>query len=192
MCVIIVKPAGVKMPSNEIINAAYHANPHGCGLISPSVFYKGLSYRSFKKHLQKVREDEPCIIHFRLATHGSIKRANCHPFNRGDVWFAHNGILNIQPIGDMTDSETALQKVIYPAIVKYGYGSDGMDVAVAKVIGYSKFAFMQGDDVRLYGDFITGDDGCHYSNLRFMPFVGWQRKYRSNAYDMGSLITTGR
>ena len=130
MCVIIVKPAGVKMPSNEIINAAYHANPHGCGLISPSVFYKGLSYRSFKKHLQKVREDEPCIIHFRLATHGSIKRANCHPFNRGDVWFAHNGILNIQPIGDMTDSETALQKVIYPAIVKYGYGSDGMDVAV--------------------------------------------------------------
>ena len=95
-------------------------------------------------------------------------------------------------MGDMTDSETALQKVIYPAIVKYGYGSEGMDVAVAKVIGYSKFAFMQGDDVRLYGDFITGDDGCYYSNLRFMPFVGWQRKYRHNAYDMGSLITTGR
>ena len=71
MCVIIVKPAGVKMPSNEIINAAYHTNPHGCGLVSPSVFYKGLSYRSFKKHLQRVREDEPCIIHFRLATHGS-------------------------------------------------------------------------------------------------------------------------
>lgn len=109
---------------------------------------KGLSYRSFKKHLQRVREDEPCIIHFRLATHGSIKRANCHPFNRGDVWFAHNGILNIQPMGDMTDSETALQKVIYPAIVKYGYGSEGMDVAVTKVIGYSKFAFMQGGDVR--------------------------------------------
>ncbi len=192
MCVIIVKPAGVKMPSNEIINAAYNANPHGCGIVSPSAFYKGLSYRSFKKCLKQVSQDEPCIIHFRLATHGSIKQANCHPFRRGDVWFAHNGILDIRPVGDMTDSETALQNIIYPAIVKYGYGSDGMDLAVAKVIGYSKFAFLQGDDVRLYGDFIKSDDGCYYSNLRFMPYVGWHRNYRNSANKMGSLITTGR
>lgn len=192
MCVIIVKPAGVKMPSNEIINAAYHANPHGCGIVSPSTFYKGLSYRNFKQHLKQVGDNEPCIIHFRLATHGSIKKANCHPFRRGDVWFAHNGILSITPIGDMTDSETALQNIIHPAIIKYGYGSKGMDVAVAKVIGCSKFAFMQGGDVRLYGDFIVGKDGCYYSNLRFMPFVGWQRNYRNNTCNMGSLITIGR
>lgn len=186
MCVIIVKPAGVKMPTNEIINAAYHANPHGCGFASTNHHYKGLSIKSFKKHLAQVSDYEPCIIHFRLATHGSIKRANCHPFNRGDVYFAHNGILDVKPIGDMTDSETAFQEVIYPAIEKYGYGSKGMDVAVAKVIGYSKFAFLKGDDVRIFGDFIAGDDGCYYSNLRFLPLVGWQRNYRRQ----GSLVTT--
>lgn len=185
MCVIIVKPAGVKMPTNEIINAAFHANPHGCGFISPSAFYKGMSIKSFKKNLRLVPDDEPCIIHFRLATHGSIKRANCHPFNRGDVWFAHNGILNIRPEGDMTDSETAFQNIIYPAIVRYGYGSRQMDKAVNKVIGYSKFAFLQGDELKMYGDFIRHDDGCYYSNLRFLPYVGWARNYRCRSLASG-------
>lgn len=181
MCIIIVKPAGVKMPDNEIINAAYRANPHGCGLVSPSVFYKGLSFDSFKRALKKVPESEPCIIHFRLATHGSIKRSNCHPFNRGDVWFAHNGILNITPQGDMTDSETAFQNIIYPAILKHGYSSKGMTQAVNRVIGYSKFAFLCGDDVKLYGDYTLSDDGCYYSNMRFMPYIGYPRNYRKQA-----------
>lgn len=190
MCVIIVKPAGVKMPSNEIINAAYQANPHGCGFISPTAHYKGLSFNVFRKELKRVKTEEPCIIHFRLATHGSIKKANCHPFCRGDVWFAHNGILSIRPIKDMTDSETALQEVIYPAIVAYGYGSEAMDKAVESVVGYSKFAFLQGDNLKLYGDFIDYGDGCLYSNLRFMPYVGWQR-YNRQKTAKGSLITTG-
>lgn len=190
MCVIIVKPAGVKMPGIDTINAAYTANPDGCGIVSPSVFYKGLSYRSFKKHLKKVSDDEPCIIHFRLATHGSIRSANCHPFRRGDVWFAHNGILDIRPHGDMTDSETAFQNIIYPAITRHGYGSNEMDLAVYAVIGYSKFAFLQDDNLRLYGDFIKRD-GCYYSNLRFLSFLGWHCNYRYNDSKVGSLVTVG-
>lgn len=177
MCVIIVKPEGVKMPDNDIIAAAYEANPDGCGFVSPTASYKGLSFRAFKNTLSRVGTNEPCIIHFRLATHGSVKKANCHPFNRGDVWFAHNGILDIRPKGDMTDSETAFDRIIYPAIVRHGYGSRGMDMAVAAVIGYSRFAFMQGDDVRIYGDFAEMD-GCYYSNLRFLPYVGWWHRYR--------------
>lgn len=185
MCVIILKPAGVKMPTASIIKAAYKTNPHGCGFISPSTFYKGMSFDSFKRHLKHVSDEEPCIIHFRLATHGSIKRSNCHPFNRGDVWFAHNGILGISPQGDMTDSETAFQNIIYPAIEKYGYGSMQMDNAVNCIIGCSKFAFLQGDDVRLYGDFIKQEDGCYYSNLRFMPYVDWKRESRYRSLALG-------
>ena len=191
MCVIIVKPAGVKMPDSAIINAAYTANPHGCGMVSTNVHYKGLSLKSLKKHLKQVSDDEPCIIHFRLATHGSIKTANCHPFHRGNVWFAHNGILSIKPVGDMTDSETAFQNIIYPQIALYGYGSAEMDDAVYSVIGYSKFAFLQDDKLRLYGDFIKQDDGCYYSNLRFMSYVGWEQRYRLQTGKKGSLITTG-
>lgn len=181
MCVIIVKPAGVETPSSDIIAAAYEANPDGCGLVAPTTFYKGLSFRAFKNALAKVGDGDPCIMHFRLATHGSVRRANCHPFRRGDVWFAHNGILDVRPQGDMTDSETAFARIIYPAIARYGYGSPGMDLAVAAVIGYSRFAFIKGDDVRIYGDFAQRG-GCYYSNLRFLPYVGWQRRYRDRGH----------
>lgn len=184
MCVIIVKPVGVKMPSNEILTAAFHTNPHGCGFATPTTFFKSLSYRSFKQRLNKVSDDEPCIIHFRLATHGSIKRANCHPFNRGDVYFAHNGILSITPKGDMTDSETAFEDRIYPVIDRYGIDSPMVDLAVKEVIGYSKFAILQGQRVRLFGDYIKQPDGCFYSNLRFMPIVGWQNRcQRKHTFD---------
>lgn len=167
MCVIIVKPAGVNLPSDEVINAAFRANPHGCGLVSPTQFYKGLSLVRFKQTLAKVSKEEPCIIHFRLATHGSISRKNCHPFRRGNVFFAHNGILDIATKNDMTDSETAFLNIIYPAIRKFGYDSAEMDKAVNSVIGCSKFAFLYGDKLRLYGHFIKGEEGLYFSNLRF-------------------------
>lgn len=77
MCVIIVKPAGVKMPSREILDAARSANQDGCGFVSTFHHKKTLSYRAFLHELSKVKQSEACIIHFRLATHGSVRTANC-------------------------------------------------------------------------------------------------------------------
>lgn len=171
MCVLIYSPAGVEKPSKEIINAAHEANPHGCGIVSPSVFYKGLSFAALKKALKRVPKEEPCLIHFRLATHGSIKAANCHPFNRNGVFFAHNGILDIEPDGDRTDSETAFDRIIYPAVALYGIDSPAVDGAVDSIIGASKFALMQGGRVRLFGQFILGQDGNLYSNMRFRYYM---------------------
>ena len=177
MCVIIVKPAGAEMPSRDILNAAFHANPNGCGFVSTRHAYKSLDYRKFIKALSQVRRDEDCIIHFRLATHGSIKRANCHPFRCGDVWLAHNGILDIAPVGDMTDSETALRTVIAPAIDRYGLVSPLCDKAINAIRGFSKFAIMQGETVRLYGAWVERH-GLYFSNLRFLTYCGWQLAYR--------------
>lgn len=171
MCVLIVKPAGVDIPSKEIIEAAHKANPHGCGLASPSVHYKGLNFKEFKKHLNAVSKYEPCIIHFRFATHGSICDKNCHPFKQDDTWFAHNGILDIEPEGDMTDSETAFKNIIYPTIEAHGIDSLEVEDAIDSVIGYSKFAILHDDELYLWGDFLDSDDGCFYSNLRFLPYL---------------------
>lgn len=177
MCVIIVKPAGVPMPSNELINAAFVANPHGCGFVSPSRHYKGLSLDSLKRNLRKVPASEPCIIHFRLATHGSIKRANCHPFRRGDLWLAHNGVLDWPARGDMTDSETALDEILYPAMCEYGYNSESFDDVVHDVIGYSRFAFLKGDELKIYGNFVQADNGCLYSNTIFLRYADMYHPY---------------
>ena len=122
------------------------------------------------EQLRKRSISEPCIMHFRLATHGSIKRANCHPFKINDVCFAHNGILSVRPMGDRTDSETAFIRYLYPYIEQYGLYSHEAEKMVGNIIESSKFAFMQGEDVRLFGRF-EEFNGCYCSNLRFTYLI---------------------
>lgn len=118
MCVICYIPKGVETPSKTMLTAMYKANPHGIGFCTPKTLYKGMNFDLFYKRIQQRRIEEPCLLHFRLATHGSVKRANCHPFydKCTDTYFMHNGILNIRPMGDMTDSETAYRSILVPYI----------------------------------------------------------------------------
>jgi hypothetical protein len=168
MCVICYIPKGVPTPPREIIKAMHYANPHGMGMVTPADYYKGMSVEMLLRHLRYRDISQPCLLHFRLATHGSIRRANCHPFydEESDTWFMHNGILNIEPIGDMTDSETAFRAILAPEIQSHGLCSDDLRYAVKSIIGCSKFAFLQGDDVKLFGEYQRWL-GCWFSNLRF-------------------------
>lgn len=119
------------------------------------------------KAINKVDACEPCIIHFRYATRGSIRRANCHPFRYGNVSFAHNGHMYIETRGDKTDSETFLKKHVLSAIDAFGYDSPDFYDFMRSHSGYSRFALMNGDKIRIFGTF-ADMDGCQFSNLRFM------------------------
>lgn len=171
MCVIIYKPAGRKLPSIDILDKAYRRNPHGCGLVSPSVFYKGLSYASFKKYLNECSKEEPLLIHFRYATHGSVKKSNCHPFydKETETYFMHNGIIGyITPLKDKTDSECAFRQILQPYIERYGLDSLKFnDIANRIIGGNSKFAFIHRANVKLFGEFFNFQN-CYFSNLRFL------------------------
>ena len=167
MCVIIYKPKGVEMPGKDILTKINRYNHDGYGLVSTRHSFKTMYYCKFIEHLQRVGINEDCILHFRLATHGSKCRSNCHPFNEGDVYFAHNGILPITPAAGKTDSETAFRRVVYPAIERYGYHSGEVGRVINSIIGLSKFALMYKGDVRLFGDY-TAIDGVYYSNLRWL------------------------
>lgn len=171
MCVIIYKPAGKELPSLDILDKAYRRNPHGCGVVSPNVLYKGLSYTSFKKNLKRCNKEEPLLIHFRYATHGSVKKSNCHPFydQETETYFMHNGIIGgINPPKDKTDSECAFRRILQPYIKRYGLDSVELLKTANQVRGFhSKFAFIQGDNVRLFGEFFHFQD-CYFSNLRFL------------------------
>ena len=174
MCVIAYIPKGTKTLPTEIVRAMHRANPHGLGLVTPTDHYKGLSVETLLKHLKKRDPALPCLMHFRLATHGSIKRANCHPFyeKESDTWFMHNGILDIIPKGDMTDSETAFREILAPEIAGHGLSSDDVRYAVQSIIGGSRFSFMQGDEVRLFGQYERWL-GCYFSNLRFCYYMNF-------------------
>lgn len=169
MCVICYIPKGVNTPPEEIITAMHRANPHGMGLCTPTMSYRGMSLDTLLRHLKKRDKSQPCLMHFRFATHGSVKRANCHPFHdkHTNTWFMHNGILDICPRGDMTDSETAFRDILLPEIKRHGLESDDLRYAVRHIIGCSKFAFLQGEDVRLFGEYEKWL-GCWFSNRRFL------------------------
>lgn len=181
MCVIAIKPKGVQMPSNEIIRAMYRANHDGCGFCTPTMYYRGLSLNVFLQKIRQVSVDEPCIMHFRLATHGSVKKSNCHPFydEETGVYFAHNGVLNIIPKNDTTDSETAFRDVILPYVRKYGFQSDETRYTIHQIIGGSRFAFLQGEEVQMFGNFYARM-GCYFSNLNFTYYIHSDRIYRYN------------
>lgn len=174
MCVLIFKKAGVKMPNDMVLDSCRRANPHGFGFCTPTKYFRSLYYSEFKRELDMVSEKEPCIIHFRLATEGSIKTSNCHPFKSGEgsdrVFFAHNGCLPFHPDSDITDSQYAFENILMPQIEKHGLRSKQLKDAVDRIIGGSKFAFMQGNKVSLFGDF-TEYDGCYFSNMRFMYYM---------------------
>lgn len=116
------------------------------------------------------QNDEACMIHFRLATHGSIRRANCHPFKIGSLYFAHNGVLPITPDLDKTDSETAFNRYLAKPALVYGLHSEQLSRAVESIIGTSKFAFMQGADIATFGKFVC-IDGVLYSNTRWQYYM---------------------
>ena len=174
MCVIVYKPKGIEMPSAEIINACACANRDGFGFCTPTKFFKSTSFYEFSKRLAAVGKDEPCIMHFRLATHGCVCKSNCHPFKREDICFAHNGVLSIVPFRGKTDSETAFSLYIVPAIKHYGLDAEETKAAIEAVRESSRFAVMQGEQVRLFGDFYEVD-GCSFSNLRFVSYMNYDR-----------------
>lgn len=100
MCCILYIPSGVKTPPITTLKAIHRANPHGIGFAdADGNSCKTLSFRRFTKEIQKRHRDAACIIHFRLATHGSISEKNCHPFHdtATDIWFAHNGFCPSHP-----------------------------------------------------------------------------------------------
>lgn len=170
MCIIIVKPAKANMPSLEIIRRCAFKNPHGFGFAIPGQKpFKTCDYRAFEKELLKVDENQPVIMHFRYATHGSIKKSNCHPFrdDYNGITFAHNGVLGIYPINDLTDSETAFRYLLSPAIDRYGLRSKKFKDAVSSIIGVSRFVFMsdKGDIIKFGTWHELG--GCYYSNIGF-------------------------
>jgi hypothetical protein len=165
MCVIIVCKRGVPLPPEEELRDAFRRNPDGCGFVSETDHYKSLHFATFMRHLRRRNINENVIIHFRYATHGSVKVKNCHPFFYNGYWFAHNGVLPIISVNDKTDSQICFEKCLYPVIKKFGWASDEQKCEMAYwTRNGSKFAMMHKGELLLSGNFVEMD-GRLYSNL---------------------------
>jgi predicted glutamine amidotransferase len=104
MCLIILNPAGEKLPQSALDNG-WSNNPDGAGymfvangkLIIRKPYYK---LRALKADLMRDHAEHnassPFVVHFRFATHGEKTAENCHPHAicGEQIGLAHNGVLH--------------------------------------------------------------------------------------------------
>lgn len=102
MCLIINREEGQDI-SDDFFKDVAVRNKDGWGImyVDPRTgkvsVNKGMTMDAFLGAYHKLQEkDIPCVIHFRMKTHGSVSVDNCHPFEvtRG-VYLMHNGVVDV-------------------------------------------------------------------------------------------------
>lgn len=193
MCVAIYKPAGVKAPSLETLRACWDANPDGAGMAYNArkggfAISKGfMKWEKFEEAYKALSPDNTHLqmfFHFRIATHGSVRPGNCHPFpvsnklselqachGRYDAVLMHNGVLPLTPVlKDTSDSQELARRL--------AAFTDKKDLTkaielIGELVGTSKVAIWLDKKVYLLGSWQKHED-CYFSNLH------WQ--YRTCTY----------
>ena len=103
MCIAIVKPPKVTIP-NTILTYCHENNKDGCGMsyidsiTGELITYKTMDFTKFMAEYKEAFRNNPnstFLLHFRVATHGTVNEFNCHPFqiNEHQVMM-HNGTIH--------------------------------------------------------------------------------------------------
>jgi len=204
MCILIHKPQGVKMPTNDQLEICFENNPHGAGI--GWIDHDGLSHirkgfmdvKSLKDFIQKngrMLDSVDVVLHFRYATHGSIRVGNCHPFpvdvklvnlrNTNYTGYfrimAHNGV--ISEFNKFTGGKTDLSDTICLAKLIHEDGDDAAYIKDILTKGHNKFVISDGNGVmKRFGQFIE-DGGIFWSNSTYKPYTYKQwSSYQSYDY----------
>jgi glutamine amidotransferase len=200
MCTAIAQPAGTKTLTIEALEAGWEANPDGGGYAYIDDNGKIVAVHSMDRDsfiLQYIAdhgthgEKSPFLIHVRIATHGSVSLANCHPFpvpmndSPGEMVISHNGIIDKISDAvkgtDLTDTE---------GLVKYilaGMNDDWLDNEylvdyIENFIGWSKLCFLTTNPELSKEMYILNEDmglwkdDVWYSNWSLYPFKSKKRK----------------
>jgi hypothetical protein len=189
MCIIVVKPKDIEVPTKDIFSNCFASNSDGAGFMVSRegnvTITKGLMtfpqfWSSFNK--AKITKKDTCIVHFRIATHGLTNEANTHPFPVSsdhtllsgtqivtDVGVAHNGMISINCEENMSDTFTFVKQILGNQLVKEHIQHPAMLALLARAIGGSRLALLWGnDDIKLLGDgWIKDEKGVIYSNSSY-------------------------
>lgn len=143
MCVIMVKPSGINMPTDTLINDMWDTNDDGAGFMyalkNKVYIEKGFMRKidftnaiaGMEKRVKKWGvnpKDLTVIMHFRITTHGGTNQGNTHPFpissknselkklnGKFDMAMAHNGIINsVTATADISDTMQYIRDILHP------------------------------------------------------------------------------
>ena len=190
MCIIVIKPAGVKMPAMETLENCWYNNNDGAGFMYATGgtvhIEKGfMTLKDFKAALKRLKKsidvvNTPIVMHFRITTHGGTSPGNTHPFpvseklpllqmtkSKAPLAVAHNGIIDIEP--SKKDISDTMEYVMSQLAPLYQLKKDFYRLEAGKKLIYnaikSKMVFLDSAGrIETVGDFITDKDGILYSN----------------------------
>lgn len=196
MCVIAVKPSGVAIPSDELLQQMWNRNSDGAGFMyahgNDVYIEKGFmtidelktALNGFKERYSSVDgKDFPMVFHFRITTHGGTSRENTHPFPISDkdeylkaldvkapLGMAHNGIISsVKATDDMSDTMIFIKEVVTPLRKLSKQFTEKYETLLKVAVGSSKLAFLEGNgQIHMVGDF-KEEDGMFFSNLYHKP-----------------------
>lgn len=192
MCIIAIKPAGVKLPTMKTIEDMWYNNRDGAGFMyakggSVHIEKGFMSLKDFKAALNRLKKDinvvnTPIVLHFRITTHGGTAPGNTHPFpvteklpllqmtkSKTSLAVAHNGIIDIKP--SKKDISDTMEYIINQLAPLYQLKKDFYRQPAGKKLVYnfikSKMVFLDGAGrIETVGDF-TEVDGVLYSNSSY-------------------------
>jgi hypothetical protein len=202
MCIIVFKPRRVPMPTLEVMENCFKANPNGAGFMyrDGGVVHISKGYMTLEALLEAINlvqevvdlKKTDVVIHFRISTHGSSIPANTHPFplsdNVGDLRalnltcdraIAHNGILH--EYGGFSNAVSDLSDTMYFAKM-LSHVNDKFVEPLLKVHadGGSRFVFMSGKGKTVsVGMNKPKGTGIWYSNTTYLKPVVTVYNYRN-------------
>jgi hypothetical protein len=191
VCIAIIKPSGIPLPSEDTLHLSFCANSHGAGLSTISEdggFMISKGYFDFDEYYsalkQYVSTDNLAFLHMRIATHGNVDKGNCHPFpvcddyglmrydeiDNADMVFMHNGMLSIDTDSKEVSDTMTFNKMLYMGGVNpFNHRAK---MLIEEIIDGSRIAFMKMDTngkpiYRKYGEGWIKNNGVWYSNYSF-------------------------
>jgi len=124
MCLIITKTANGRVDWQAADRSArYNSDGYGVGYATKqgkATSFLSMSWLDVKKKaIQLANQNQPFVLHMRMATHGAVTKTNCHPIQlpSHNMVMAHNGIISTLdvPTG-MSDSRVLASFIdeVYP------------------------------------------------------------------------------
>jgi hypothetical protein len=142
MCLLILSPAGKRLPTAEEITRAWARNKDGGGFsfrdpdgtltLCKGIFTLDSMLASMAEHLTVETE---AVIHLRFSTHKGDRTKNCHPHRISDGHLgvcSHNGVINITHRKGESDTRSYIRQIITPLMKDAG---GKLTPAMAAVIG---------------------------------------------------------
>lgn len=196
MCIIAVKEKGVEI-SDATIKTMFERNKDGAGF---AVWKDGKGATASKGYMtvdafltdykKAVKKEDSAILHFRITTHGTHAKEQCHPFPvtdniemleatafraRGGYILAHNGVFSSLSIGKEYSDTQAFCALIAAPLARAFKGNlfnpDALRILERASTG-SRLAVMDAatGEIKRCGDW-QKDGGAYYSNGTFKPYT---------------------